>query len=137
MCQFLQEHLKKSFPVKKFGTLSYYLGYECRRDYERETLRVSGTAFIDVLAQTFAVALTTSSPASPTIVLSLREDKEEPCKQLYPGEMDGVMWIASATRPGMQTPFARLLDVPRSRACDSEKRVLRSSSIYRELVSWV
>ena len=38
VCKSIREHLEKSFPKKNLGALSYYLGCEYKRDYEKKTL---------------------------------------------------------------------------------------------------
>jgi len=99
VCKSLREHLEKSFPTKNLGALSYYLGCEYKRDYEKKTLSVSQTACIDRLAQRFAVTTTSPTPAAPTVVLSPRQEEEESCEQPYRELVGGLLWIANATRP--------------------------------------
>ena len=91
VCKSLRKHLEKSFPTTNVGALSYYLGCEYKRDYEKKMLHVSQTACIDRLAQRFAVTTTSPTPAAPTIVLSPRQEKEESCKQPYRKLVGGLL----------------------------------------------
>ena len=98
-CKTLREYLNGFFPTKDLGCLSYYLGCEYDRDFQRGTLTITQTACIDRLVNKFDVKKTSPTPASSSVELRPRKGNEPKCTQAFREAVGGLMWIANATRP--------------------------------------
>ena len=95
--------LKCVFPVSDVGDLSWYLGCAFERDKMEGVMKMTKTAFVDLLVDRFDIQYETQTPASVEFDLGPKRIHEKEGDWPYKQAVGGLLWISGMTRPDIAT----------------------------------
>ena len=91
--------LKEEFPVSDMGDLSWCLGCAFERDRMKGVVKMTQTAFVDLLVDRFDLKYETQTPASVEFDLGPKIIHEKEGDWPYKQAVGGLLWISGMTRP--------------------------------------
>ncbi|CAN0484778.1 unnamed protein product, partial [Discosporangium mesarthrocarpum] len=107
-CDALSEALLTEFPTNNLGPLSWYTGCAFERDWEKGTLTITQTAYIDQLCERFDVSSPSLLPAIAHEQTIPRQDNDEPGPERFRELIGALLWVVCMSRPDISNPVRAL-----------------------------
>ncbi|CAM9393311.1 unnamed protein product [Discosporangium mesarthrocarpum] len=103
-CDALCKAHSSEFPTNNLGLLSWYTGCTLERDWERGTLTVTQSPYIDQLSECFDVCSSSLLPVTANEQTLPRQDKEEPEPECYRELIGPLLWVVFMSRLDVSSP---------------------------------
>ncbi|CAN0467301.1 unnamed protein product, partial [Discosporangium mesarthrocarpum] len=100
--------LSMEFPTNNLGALSWYTGCAFERDWEKGTLTITQTAYIDQLCERFDVSSPSPLPATAHEQTLPRQKNDQPGPECFRELIGSLLWLANMTRPDVSNAVRAL-----------------------------
>ncbi|CAN0502454.1 unnamed protein product, partial [Discosporangium mesarthrocarpum] len=107
-CDALCEALSMEFPTNNLGPVSWYTGCAFGRDWEKGTLTIKQTAYIDQLCERFDVSSPSPLPATAHEQTLPRQDNDEPGPEHFRELTGALLWVVCMSRLDISNPVRAL-----------------------------
>ena len=99
LCDWFYAELRRMFPSKDLGDLSWYLGCAFEHNLDKGTLRMSQSAFIDSMFNCFEIKTESELPTFTTGDLGPTKDGKVDCDMPVKAAVGCLLWVAGNTHP--------------------------------------
>ena len=90
-CDELHLLLNKKFPTNNLGEVRWYMGCAIERDWAKETIKITQSAFVDTLLTRFNITSRANTPASSAADLGKTTADDEVIDRPFRQAVGGVM----------------------------------------------